>query len=83
MGYGDLCTNGLRAGCVELLNTVRLRVQPKYHIYGHIHEGYGVRSDGQITYINASICNVRGFPINKPVVFDIEIPKGGSKSQNI
>ena len=81
LGYGDMCSDGHRVGCVELLNTVRLRVQPKYHIYGHIHEGYGVRSDGQITYINASICNVRGFPINKPFVFDIEIPKGVSKSQ--
>jgi len=28
-----------RAGCVELMNTVQTRVQPKYHIYGHIHEG--------------------------------------------
>ena len=43
VGYGDLCCTGVRAGCVELLNTVRLRVRPKYHIYGHIHEGYGVR----------------------------------------
>ena len=81
LGYGDLCKNELRAGCVELLNTVRLRVQPKYHIYGHIHEGYGVRSDGQTTFINASICNVNGLPNNKPIVFDIEIPEGYSKNK--
>ncbi len=30
---------GVRAGCVELLNTVQKRVRPKYHVYGHIHEG--------------------------------------------
>ena len=29
VGYGDLCCTGVRAGCVELLNTVRLRVRPK------------------------------------------------------
>lgn len=28
-----------RVGCVELMNTVQLRVMPKYHVYGHIHEG--------------------------------------------
>ena len=26
-------------GCVELLNSVQKRIKPKYHIYGHIHEG--------------------------------------------
>jgi hypothetical protein len=30
---------GVRAGYVELLNTVQKRVRPKYHVYGHIHEG--------------------------------------------
>ena len=39
VGYGDRCATGVRAGCVELLNTVQKRVKPKYHIYGHIHEG--------------------------------------------
>ncbi|KAG9346926.1 hypothetical protein JZ751_005853 [Albula glossodonta] len=28
-----------RVGCVELLNTVQRRVQPKLHVFGHIHEG--------------------------------------------
>lgn len=28
-----------RVGCMELLNTVQRRVQPKLHIFGHIHEG--------------------------------------------
>ena len=38
-GHGDLCGNKLRAGCVELLHTVQKRVRPKYHVFGHIHEG--------------------------------------------
>ena len=79
VGYGDFCCTGIRAGCVELLNTVRLRVRPKYHIYGHIHEGYGVRSDGKVIFINASICDINYMPTNKPVVFDISVPKGHSK----
>lgn len=39
VGHGDLCCSGVRAGCVELLTTVQKRVKPKYHIFGHIHEG--------------------------------------------
>lgn len=39
IGHGDLCCTGLRAGCVELLTTVQQRVKPKYHVFGHVHEG--------------------------------------------
>lgn len=39
VGHGDLCCSGVRAGCVELLSTVQNRVKPKYHVFGHIHEG--------------------------------------------
>ena len=79
VGYGDLCCTGVRAGCVELLNTVRLRVRPKYHIYGHIHEGYGVRSDGRVIFVNASTCDINYMPTNRPIVFDIPLPYGHLK----
>lgn len=39
IGHGDLCRGGGRAGCVQLLQTVQERVRPKYHVFGHIHEG--------------------------------------------
>ncbi|KAF7275107.1 hypothetical protein GWI33_012178 [Rhynchophorus ferrugineus] len=39
LGHGDLVCSGVRAGCTELLSTVQHRVQPKYHVFGHIHEG--------------------------------------------
>ena len=40
-GRGDLATmfRPTRAGCVDLLQTVQNRVKPKYHVFGHIHEG--------------------------------------------
>lgn len=79
VGYGDLCAIGVRAGCVELLNTVQKRVRPKYHVYGHIHEGYGTRSDGRTVFINASICDLAYNPSNKPIVFDIPLPAGQTK----
>jgi len=80
VGYGDLTTTGQRAGCVDLLHTVQKRVRPKYHIYGHIHEGYGVRSDGKTVFVNASTCDLAYSPKNKPIVFDIALPAGHSKS---
>jgi hypothetical protein len=42
-----------------------------YHIFGHIHEGYGVWTDGTTTYVNASTCTLRYKPDNKPIVFDL------------
>ncbi|GLH00195.1 hypothetical protein R5R35_000044 [Gryllus longicercus] len=80
IGHGDLCCTGVRAGCVELLSTVQQRVRPKYHVFGHIHEGYGVSSDGQIIYINASTCNINYLPRNPPVVFDVSLPAGTKKT---
>ncbi|KAL1456244.1 hypothetical protein WDU94_000989 [Cyamophila willieti] len=79
IGHGDLCCTGLRAGCVELLNILQERVKPKYHVFGHIHEGYGITSDGRIIFINASTCDINYLPTNPPIVFDIPLPPGVTK----
>ena len=71
VGQGDLTLGGIRSGCVELLNSVRDRVRPKYHIFGHIHEGYGVSTDGNTIYVNASTCNIQYRAVNPPIVFDL------------
>ncbi|KAL0268715.1 UNVERIFIED_CONTAM: hypothetical protein PYX00_010543 [Menopon gallinae] len=80
IGHGDLCCTGVRAGCVELLSTVQKRVKPKYHVFGHIHEGHGITSDGKTIFVNASTCDILYRPMNPPIVFDVEIPKGIKKS---
>lgn len=38
LGIGDTNGKGEKSGCLDLLQTVRQRVQPKFHIFGHIHE---------------------------------------------
>ncbi|XP_045178453.2 metallophosphoesterase MPPED2-like [Mercenaria mercenaria] len=81
IGHGDACFDKNRAGCVELLSTIQQRVKPKYHIFGHIHEGYGVTSDGHTTYINASTCTLRYRPDHAPVVFDYPVPEGHMKDE--
>ena len=71
VGHGDLCFHGVRAGCVDLLGTLQNRVKPKYHIFGHIHEGYGTTTDGTTVFVNCSVCTYNYKPLNSPVVFDL------------
>jgi hypothetical protein len=54
---------------------VRERLRPRVHIFGHIHEGYGVYEDKElgITYINASTSTVQYRASNAPLVFDLPL----------
>lgn len=69
-GILDRTPRGEHAGCEELLIAVK-RIKPKYHIFGHIHAGYGIKKIGETTFINASTCTERYKPINKPIEIDI------------
>ncbi|KAF9939234.1 metallophosphoesterase domain-containing protein 1 [Modicella reniformis] len=73
--------NNQHVGCHELLNRLKV-VRPRYHVFGHIHEGYGVsqinwpsdntqQSSQPTVCINASVCNLQYRPINKPIVVDL------------
>lgn len=46
----------LAHGCSDLSEAVA-RVQPRYHVFGHIHNCHGMLKCGPTTYIN---CNVQG-----------------------
>mmetsp|Transcript_18209 Transcript_18209/g.35718 ORF Transcript_18209/g.35718 Transcript_18209/m.35718 type:complete len:304 (-) Transcript_18209:84-995(-) len=69
-GVGDLCSHGGRAGCRELLQAIHARAVP-VHLSGHIHEGYGVVSDGTTMFVNACTCTEQYRPINAPIVLDV------------
>lgn len=69
-GILDLCSDGAREGCDDLRDRIA-QIQPKLHLFGHIHESYGLEIHDETTYINASICNLGYRPINAPVVFEI------------
>ena len=66
----DMCDHGERVGCEELYEAVK-RVNPKLHVFGHIHEGYGIEVIGDTTFVNASNCTVRYNPSNEPIVIEI------------
>lgn len=69
-GILDTVMDGSNVGCEELIKAVN-RIKPQYHLFGHIHEGYGIRVLEGCTHINASITTERYLPTNKPVVFSI------------
>lgn len=68
-GILDSCY-GRNVGCSELLKACE-RIKPKYHLFGHIHEGYGTKIENGVVYINASICDGMYKPVNQPVVFEV------------
>ncbi|EDQ84662.1 uncharacterized protein MONBRDRAFT_30056 [Monosiga brevicollis MX1] len=75
LGHGDACMSGQRAGCVHLLETIYQRLhQLKLHVFGHIHEGYGVTTDGQTLFVNASTCNFNYRPRQPAIVIDVPQP---------
>jgi len=68
-GYCDEVDRG-HVGCELLLNRV-LQVSPKLHIFGHIHEGYGIMENENTKFINCSICDGGYSPSNKPIVLEL------------
>lgn len=73
-GYGDLVNNwrqpNTNVGCELLTNKIGELKIPLI-IFGHIHEGYGVYTNENTTFVNASICTAGYEPINKPTVIDL------------
>jgi Icc-related predicted phosphoesterase len=58
-------------GCKHLLSRV-LDIKPKLHIFGHIHEGYGIEENEFTTFINASIKDENYNPVNNPQYIEME-----------
>jgi Icc-related predicted phosphoesterase len=72
LGHGDRVLQGESVGCQDLLETVE-RVQPKIHIFGHIHEGFGITHNENTTFINASICDAAYQPRNAPIFYRYQV----------
>jgi predicted phosphodiesterase len=69
-GVLDRVMDGTPVGCEELAKAIA-RVEPRVHVFGHIHEGYGAQLVGNTLYANASNCTFAYDPINPPIVIDI------------
>ena len=74
LGFGDTLKNGKHVGDVDLLLTVRQRVMPKFHLFGHVHGAYGISTDNTTTFINAAFAASKQTPSNKTaIIFDTPI----------
>ena len=85
----DIRRGGKSVGCEALSIKIRSDDGPRplLHVFGHIHSSYGTtiahHSDNRpmrnvtstTTLINASICNEKYKPVNKPFVYHINEPK--------
>lgn len=60
-----------RVGCEELARRVAQLPDLRLHVFGHIHEAYGVVARGRTVWVNASVCDIRYRPVNRPVVVDL------------
>lgn len=69
-GHGDRTVNCQRYGCKLLLDAVK-RVRPKFHVFGHVHDGYGVTEEDGTIFINASTTTTFYHPYHAPIVFDV------------
>lgn len=79
-GHGDWVAGARNVGDEDLLLEVQTRIKPRFHIFGHVHEGYGRSSDGVTTFFNASSCTHEYEARNPAFVFDIECALGAAKA---
>jgi Icc-related predicted phosphoesterase len=74
MGTLDKTADGEKVGCEELQDRLAAMARPpRLHVFGHIHEGYGVVKTPRTTHVNASICDVAYRPVNGAVVIDLPL----------
>lgn len=57
-------------GCENLKATID-KIQPRYVVFGHIHEAYGQLTQDGVTYINASSLDRKYRNIQPPIIIDL------------
>ena len=66
--YGILDVSGdIHCGDRGLLQTV-VKIQPMYHLFGHIHTAYGIETVGNTTFVNATVSNKQYELTNEPLL---------------
>jgi len=58
-------------GCKFLKERIEQLSDLKFHVFGHIHEGYGIKQSDTLTSINASVLDDQYSLMNKPIVIEI------------
>lgn len=64
--------SGEDVGCLDLHNRTLQLLDLKLHVFGHIHAAHGIETSlSEVTYVNASICNEKYYPANKPFLIEV------------
>ncbi len=69
LGILDTACN-ITYGCPDLLQAV-LNIRPHYHLFGHIHDAYGIEKSAYTIFSNAALVDEKYQLLNNPFVFDI------------
>lgn len=72
MSILDKTNRDQHVGCEELLEAVQL-IQAKIHVFGHIHEDYGIKHHAGTQFINASVLNVKYQLVNDPIEIEYDV----------
>lgn len=74
-GILDKTSRKNRVGSKSLLKRVN-EIKPLLHIFGHIHEGYGIEKIDKTLFVNAAHMNVNYKPKNKRICIELFIREG-------
>lgn len=70
-GKLDVAIDGAHYGCEYLRFHIKEK-KPKAHLFGHMHEDYGMMFDSNTLYLNSSIVDKGLNPINDPQIIEID-----------
>lgn len=82
LGIGDRTLRGEPVGCHDLLHEVTVRIRPRLHLFGHIHEGYGQYDQDGIVFLNASVVDAHYRIAHPPLVIDLPNPDESKTEEN-
>jgi predicted phosphohydrolase len=69
--FGILDKSGsITYGCPDLLQTV-LKLKPKYHLFGHIHDAYGMEKSPTTAFVNGAVMSEDYRLVNDCRIFEI------------
>lgn len=69
-GILDEISSGIKLGCEELAQNLKV-VQPKLHLFGHIHHAAGSTKRSNTKFFNLSILDERHRIMHSPLVLDV------------
>ena len=69
-GIRDLNWQGTLTGCADLNQRV-WEVAPALHVFGHIHEAYGVTEVNGTRFVNAACLDVQYWAVHAPIVIEL------------